>query len=53
MKQYAQEGQFALGSMLPKVEAAIKFAESKRSKNIDYVIRKSQRRIIWKNRDFN
>lgn len=29
MKQYAQEGQFALGSMLPKVEAAIKFAESK------------------------
>lgn len=29
MKQYAQEGQFATGSMLPKVEAAIKFAESK------------------------
>ena len=29
MKQYAQEGQFAQGSMLPKVEAAIKFAESK------------------------
>ncbi|EIZ1151261.1 carbamate kinase [Enterococcus faecalis] len=29
MKQYAQEGQFAPGSMLPKVEAAIKFAESK------------------------
>ncbi|EGO8374661.1 carbamate kinase [Enterococcus faecalis] len=29
MKQYAQEGQFASGSMLPKVEAAIKFAESK------------------------
>ena len=28
MKQYAQEGQFAPGSMLPKVEA-IKFAESK------------------------
>ena len=29
MKQYEQEGQFAPGSMLPKVEAAIKFAESK------------------------
>ena len=29
MKQYAQEGQFAPGSMLSKVEAAIKFAESK------------------------
>ncbi|HFP6540658.1 TPA: carbamate kinase [Enterococcus faecalis] len=29
MKQYAQEGQFVPGSMLPKVEAAIKFAESK------------------------
>ena len=29
MKQYAQEGQFAPGSMLPKVEAAIMFAESK------------------------
>ena len=29
MKQYAQEGQFAPGSMLPKVAAAIKFAESK------------------------
>ena len=29
MKQYDQEGQFAPGSMLPKVEAAIKFAESK------------------------
>ncbi|EGO2512136.1 carbamate kinase [Enterococcus faecalis] len=29
MKQYAQEGQFAPGSMLPKVEAAIKFAKSK------------------------
>lgn len=29
MKQNAQEGQFAPGSMLPKVEAAIKFAESK------------------------
>lgn len=29
MKKYAKEGQFAPGSMLPKVEAAIKFAESK------------------------
>ena len=29
MKQYAKEGQFAPGSMLPKVEAAIQFAESK------------------------
>ncbi|MBP2097931.1 carbamate kinase [Enterococcus rivorum] len=29
MKEYAKEGQFAPGSMLPKVEAAIQFAESK------------------------
>ncbi|WP_265457225.1 carbamate kinase [Enterococcus sp. HY326] len=29
MKKYAKEGQFAPGSMLPKVEAAIRFAESK------------------------
>jgi len=28
-KQYEQEGQFAPGSMLPKVQAAVKFAESK------------------------
>jgi len=28
-KQYALEGHFAPGSMLPKVEAAIEFAESK------------------------
>lgn len=29
MKQYAKDGQFAPGSMLPKVEAAIQFTESK------------------------
>jgi len=28
-RRYAQEGQFAPGSMLPKVQAAVKFAESK------------------------
>ena len=28
-RQYIAEGQFAPGSMLPKVEAAMKFAESK------------------------
>ena len=28
-RQYSAEGQFAPGSMLPKVEAAVKFAESK------------------------
>ena len=28
-RAYAAEGQFAPGSMLPKVEAAVKFAESK------------------------
>ena len=28
-RQYAAEGQFAPGSMLPKVQAAVKFAESK------------------------
>ena len=28
-RQYAEEGQFAPGSMLPKVQAAVKFAESK------------------------
>jgi carbamate kinase len=29
MKQYMQEGHFAPGSMLPKVEAAVQFAESR------------------------
>ena len=28
-KKYIEEGQFAPGSMLPKVEAAVRFAESK------------------------
>ena len=28
-KQYVQEGHFAPGSMLPKMQAAIRFAESK------------------------
>ena len=28
-REYAGQGQFAPGSMLPKVEAAVKFAESK------------------------
>ncbi|MBQ9272736.1 MAG: carbamate kinase, partial [Mogibacterium sp.] len=28
-KKYIAEGQFAPGSMLPKIEAAVKFAESK------------------------
>ena len=28
-RQYIAEGQFAPGSMLPKVEAAVQFAESK------------------------
>lgn len=28
-KKYIEEGQFAKGSMLPKIEAAVKFAESK------------------------
>jgi carbamate kinase len=31
-RQYAQEGQFAPGSMLPKVQAAVKFAESKKGR---------------------
>lgn len=31
-RQYEQEGQFAPGSMLPKVQAAVKFAESKKSR---------------------
>lgn len=31
-RQYAAEGQFAAGSMLPKVDAAIKFAESKKGR---------------------
>jgi len=30
--QYEQEGQFAPGSMLPKVQAAVKFAESKKGR---------------------
>jgi len=28
-REYISQGQFAKGSMLPKVEAAVKFAESK------------------------
>mgnify|MGYP001056301673 FL=1 len=31
-RQYEQEGQFAPGSMLPKVQAAVKFAESKKGR---------------------
>lgn len=31
-RRYAAEGQFAAGSMLPKVDAAIKFAESKKGR---------------------
>lgn len=31
-KRYIQEGYFAKGSMLPKVEAAVKFAESKKGR---------------------
>lgn len=31
-RQYAAEGQFAAGSMLPKVDAAIKFAQSKKGR---------------------
>ncbi|WP_330586701.1 amino acid kinase family protein [Aminipila terrae] len=31
-KNYCQEGQFASGSMRPKVEAAISFAESKKGR---------------------
>ena len=31
-KKYIEEGQFAPGSMLPKVEAAVKFAESKKGR---------------------
>lgn len=32
-KQYIEEGHFAPGSMLPKVEAAVRFAESKPGRN--------------------
>lgn len=32
MKKYVTEGHFAAGSMLPKVEAAIDFAESKKGR---------------------
>jgi len=31
-RQYEQEGQFAPGSMLPKVQASVKFAESKKGR---------------------
>ena len=30
--QYIEEGQFAPGSMLPKVQAAVKFCESKKDR---------------------
>lgn len=49
MKKYANEGQFAPGSMLPKVEAAIQFAESKPGrKTLITLLEKAKDGIIGK-----
>lgn len=49
MKDYAKEGQFAPGSMLPKVEAAIQFAESKPGrKTLITLLEKAKAGIVGK-----
>ena len=48
MKQYAQEGQFAPGSMLPKVEARLSLLNLSQVENIDYVIRKAKEGLSGK-----
>lgn len=45
-RQYAAEGQFAAGSMLPKVDAAIKFAESKKGRTAIITLLKKAREGI-------
>ena len=50
-KKYVDEGHFAAGSMLPKVQAAMDFASSgKGSYRYDHTSGKSQRRNPGKNR---
>ena len=44
LKGYIKEKQFAEGSMLPKVKAAIQFAEAKRQQNGHHIPEISQRR---------
>ena len=51
-QKYVDEGQFAPGSMLPKVQAAMDFASSKEGRSChDYASRKSQRRYSGQDRD--
>ena len=50
-KKYAAAGEFAEGSMKPKVEAAIAFAESKKGRvSIITLLEKSKDGIVRKNR---
>lgn len=49
MKKFANDGQFAPGSMLPKVQAAIQFAESKKGrKTLITLLEKAKDGIIGK-----
>ena len=49
-KKYINEGQFAPGSMLPKVQAAVDFASSKRRTAMITLLRKPKDRYPGKNR---
>lgn len=51
-QKYVDEGQFAPGSMLPKVQAAMDFCLfQRRTLSHDYASRKSQRRYSGQDRD--
>ena len=51
-KQYIDEGHFAAGSMLPKVQAAVEFAESKPGRQaLITLLEKSKRRDTGEDRD--
>ncbi len=43
-ERFIEEGHFAKGSMLPKVEAAASFARSRAGREPDYRIEQSERR---------
>ncbi len=51
-KKYMAEGEFPAGSMLPKIEAAVQFAESKkRTENPDHPAGKGSRGNRGQDRD--
>ena len=47
LKKYAEQGKFAEGSMLPKIEAAIRFVESGKTKSYHYQFRAGIRSFDW------